>query len=87
MHIFHPGGPASVVEHLPTVLAKPTSAHAAGVEDLDAGEARAVEPGASRLNAGGERFRVFTDPAGHPFCLISWRQAAGSTAATQALFT
>jgi hypothetical protein len=29
-----------------------------------------VELGASRLNAGGERFRVFTDPAGHPFCLI-----------------
>jgi catechol 2,3-dioxygenase-like lactoylglutathione lyase family enzyme len=40
------------------------------VEDLDAGEARAVELGATRLDAGGERFRVFTDPAGHPFCLI-----------------
>ena len=40
------------------------------VDDLDAGEARALELGASRLDAGGERFRVFTDPAGHPFCLI-----------------
>jgi catechol 2,3-dioxygenase-like lactoylglutathione lyase family enzyme len=40
------------------------------VEDLDAGEARALELGARRLTAGGERFRVFTDPAGHPFCLI-----------------
>ncbi|MER7457381.1 VOC family protein [Micromonospora sp. NPDC126480] len=40
------------------------------VDDLDAGEARAVELGARRLSAGGERFRVFTDPAGHPFCLI-----------------
>jgi catechol 2,3-dioxygenase-like lactoylglutathione lyase family enzyme len=40
------------------------------VEDFDAGEARAVELGASRLDAGGERYRVFTDPAGHPFCLI-----------------
>jgi catechol 2,3-dioxygenase-like lactoylglutathione lyase family enzyme len=40
------------------------------VDDLDAGEARAVELGARRLTAGGERFRVFTDPAGHPFCLI-----------------
>jgi catechol 2,3-dioxygenase-like lactoylglutathione lyase family enzyme len=40
------------------------------VEDLDAGEARAVQLGARRLGAGGERFRVFTDPAGHPFCLI-----------------
>jgi len=40
------------------------------VDDLDNGEARALELGATRLNAGGERFRVFTDPAGHPFCLI-----------------
>jgi len=40
------------------------------VEDLDAGEARALELGASRLDGGGERFRVFADPAGHPFCLI-----------------
>ena len=40
------------------------------VDDLDAGEARALQLGASRLPAGGERFRVFTDPAGHPFCLI-----------------
>jgi predicted enzyme related to lactoylglutathione lyase len=39
------------------------------VGDLDAGEARALELGASRLNGGGERFRVFADPAGHPFCL------------------
>jgi catechol-2,3-dioxygenase len=40
------------------------------VEDLDTGQARALELGAARLNAGGERFRVFADPAGHPFCLI-----------------
>jgi catechol-2,3-dioxygenase len=39
------------------------------VDDLDAGEARARELSASRLNGGGERFRVFADPAGHPFCL------------------
>ncbi len=39
------------------------------VDDLDAGEARALELGASRLTGGGERFRVFADPAGHPFCL------------------
>ncbi|MDQ1654783.1 MAG: hypothetical protein QOI35_3983, partial [Cryptosporangiaceae bacterium] len=39
------------------------------VEDLGAGEARALELGASRLDGGGERFRVFADPAGHPFCL------------------
>jgi catechol 2,3-dioxygenase-like lactoylglutathione lyase family enzyme len=41
------------------------------VEDLDAGEARAQELGASRLSGGGETFRVFADPAGHPFCLTS----------------
>jgi catechol 2,3-dioxygenase-like lactoylglutathione lyase family enzyme len=39
------------------------------VDDLDAGGARALELGASRLDGGGERFRVFADPAGHPFCL------------------
>jgi catechol 2,3-dioxygenase-like lactoylglutathione lyase family enzyme len=39
------------------------------VDDLDAGEARALELGASRLEGGGENFRVFADPAGHPFCL------------------
>jgi catechol-2,3-dioxygenase len=39
------------------------------VDDLDAVEARALELGATRLGAGGERFRVFADPAGHPFCL------------------
>jgi len=39
------------------------------VDDLDAGEARAVELGASRLDASHSGFRVFADPAGHPFCL------------------
>jgi len=39
------------------------------VDDLDAGEARAMELGASRLPGSGEQFRVFADPAGHPFCL------------------
>jgi catechol 2,3-dioxygenase-like lactoylglutathione lyase family enzyme len=39
------------------------------VIDLDAGEARALELGASRLTGGGERYRVFADPIGHPFCL------------------
>jgi catechol 2,3-dioxygenase-like lactoylglutathione lyase family enzyme len=40
-----------------------------GVDDLDTGEARALELGAARLGGGGEQFRVFADPAGHPFCL------------------
>jgi catechol 2,3-dioxygenase-like lactoylglutathione lyase family enzyme len=50
--------------------ARPQQAHLdILVDDLDAGEARAVELGASRLDGGGEGFRVFADPAGHPFCL------------------
>jgi catechol 2,3-dioxygenase-like lactoylglutathione lyase family enzyme len=39
------------------------------VDDLDSGEARARELGAARLDGEGEGFRVFADPAGHPFCL------------------
>jgi hypothetical protein len=39
------------------------------VADLDTGEARALDLGATRLDGGGETFRVFADPAGHPFCL------------------
>jgi hypothetical protein len=39
------------------------------VDDLDTGEARALQLGASRLSGGGKMFRVFADPAGHPFCL------------------
>ena len=50
--------------------ARPQQAHLdILVDDLDTGEARALELGASRLNGGGEQFRVFADPAGHPFCL------------------
>ncbi len=52
--------------------ARPQQAHLdIIVEDLDAGEARALELGASRLDGGGETFRVFADPAGHPFCLTT----------------
>src|SRR5262249_9101690 len=39
------------------------------VDDLDAGEARARDLGAVSLRRE-ENFRVFADPAGHPFCLI-----------------
>lgn len=41
------------------------------VDHLDTGEARALELGAKRLPGGAETFRVFADPAGHPFCLTS----------------
>jgi Glyoxalase-like domain len=40
------------------------------VDDLDLAEASVLEIGATRLPGGGESFRVFADPAGHPFCLI-----------------
>jgi catechol-2,3-dioxygenase len=50
--------------------ARPQQAHLdIIVDDLDAGEQRALELGALRLDGGGEGFRVFADPAGHPFCL------------------
>ena len=41
------------------------------VDDLDAGEERALALDATRLDGGGETFRVFADPAGHPFCLTA----------------
>jgi catechol 2,3-dioxygenase-like lactoylglutathione lyase family enzyme len=40
------------------------------VPDLDAGEAAVVALGARKAEVQpGETFRVFLDPAGHPFCL------------------
>ncbi|MBF9132280.1 VOC family protein [Plantactinospora sp. S1510] len=39
------------------------------VEDIDAAEAQALKLGATRLPGQGEGFRVYADPAGHPFCL------------------
>jgi hypothetical protein len=40
------------------------------VEDLDAGEAAVLELGATKHeHQPGTTFRVFLDPAGHPFCL------------------
>ena len=40
------------------------------VEDLEAGEAAVVALGATRHDhQPGTTFRVFLDPAGHPFCL------------------
>lgn len=41
------------------------------VDDLDEAEAACLEAGAARPDhqPGGERWRVLTDPAGHPFCV------------------
>ncbi|NNU26641.1 VOC family protein [Isoptericola sediminis] len=42
---------------------------AIGPQTQDEAEARALAAGATRLPGQGEMFRVFADPAGHPFCL------------------
>lgn len=40
------------------------------VEDLDTGEAAVIELGGTKAeHQPGTTFRVFLDPAGHPFCL------------------
>jgi hypothetical protein len=41
------------------------------VNDLDEGEAHAIEVGATKAEyQPGETFRVYLDPVGHPFCLV-----------------
>jgi catechol 2,3-dioxygenase-like lactoylglutathione lyase family enzyme len=42
------------------------------VGDLDEAEQAALALGARKLAGGGEHFRVLGDPAGHPFCLVSF---------------
>jgi catechol 2,3-dioxygenase-like lactoylglutathione lyase family enzyme len=39
------------------------------VDDIETAEKRAVAAGARRLEGGGQDFRVYADPVGHPFCL------------------
>ena len=41
------------------------------VGDLTAAEESVLALGATRLGGGGETWRVFADPIGHPFCLIA----------------
>ena len=42
------------------------------VDDIEVAERDVLALGASRVNdaEGEDRFRVFRDPAGHPFCLV-----------------
>jgi catechol 2,3-dioxygenase-like lactoylglutathione lyase family enzyme len=40
------------------------------VADLDVGERAVLDLGATRLAGGGDTFRVYADPVGHPFCLV-----------------
>ncbi|MEV6843120.1 VOC family protein [Actinoplanes sp. NPDC051411] len=39
------------------------------VDDVDAAEAAVLKLGATSLNASGDNWRVYADPAGKPFCL------------------
>ncbi|MET8120646.1 VOC family protein [Micromonospora sp. NPDC005189] len=39
------------------------------VDDIETAESAALALGARRLPGEGEGFRVYADPAGHPFCL------------------
>lgn len=41
------------------------------VEDLDKGEQACLDAGAAKpeFQPGGDRWRVLTDPSGHPFCV------------------
>ena len=43
------------------------------VDDLDQAESLLRELGAGKpeYQPGGDKWRVFTDPAGHPFCLVT----------------
>lgn len=41
------------------------------VDDLDAAHARAVGLGARLVDDAHQTFRVYLDPAGHPFCLCA----------------
>jgi predicted enzyme related to lactoylglutathione lyase len=49
------------------------------VDDLDEAAGLMIANGAAQpdFQPGGDRFRVLTDPAGHPFCIID-RAVAGS---------
>lgn len=40
------------------------------VSDVDQAEQQVLALGATRLPGGGENFRVYADPVGHPFCLV-----------------
>jgi len=62
-------------DHQPPVwpsAERPQQAHIdIHVDDLDQGEAQVLALGARKADVQpGQTFRVFLDPAGHPFCLV-----------------
>jgi catechol 2,3-dioxygenase-like lactoylglutathione lyase family enzyme len=73
------GGTAITFQRAPGFVA-PTWPHSAvqqqlhldlAVDDIDAAHERAIALGARPLDTQ-EKFRVYADPVGHPFCLCSW---------------
>ncbi|MFL6129815.1 MAG: VOC family protein, partial [Mycobacteriales bacterium] len=40
------------------------------VDDVETAEKAVLAAGATRLLGEGAEFRVYADPAGHPFCLV-----------------
>jgi catechol 2,3-dioxygenase-like lactoylglutathione lyase family enzyme len=40
------------------------------VDDIELAEKRVLALGAVKLDGAGDDFRVYADPAGHPFCLV-----------------
>ena len=40
------------------------------VDEVETSEKAVLAAGATRLPGGGSHFRVYADPAGHPFCLV-----------------
>lgn len=56
------------------------------VDDIEAAEQGVVALGGVRLPGGLEgHYRVYADPAGHPFCLVYGHQQASAGTATAAL--
>jgi catechol 2,3-dioxygenase-like lactoylglutathione lyase family enzyme len=76
-----PGGPALLIQHAPDHVpprwgdpAAPQQLHLdLVVDDLDVGQARALELGATLAEPQPrpDRWRVLLDPSGHPFCLCA----------------
>ena len=40
------------------------------IDDFDVAEVAVLALGATKVGSGAPSFRVYLDPAGHPFCLV-----------------
>jgi catechol 2,3-dioxygenase-like lactoylglutathione lyase family enzyme len=63
-------------QHRPPLFPDPTGSQQMHfdivVNDVAVAERRVLALGARRLDGEGDDFKVFADPAGHPFCLV-WK--------------